>query len=192
MPGTMAGHDVAKYALFLDESVIDRPKCGPSTRRTRAIAARAAKASTAMRASGESCEGRAMRSRNTAETFGAAVGAHVDQRSRRNLAVGRIDHDAHRGKGELMLGGDPGHEMRFHIDRGGAGGLVQLALLGRFGDRLIDADESARGWRRRSDQGACATTRHRWRGRSAIREWTKRPPNPRRADARRGRRRRRS
>ncbi len=51
-----------------------KPKCGPTLRRTRFIAERAVKASTAIRARRESCDGRAATLRNIAGTFGRPSG----------------------------------------------------------------------------------------------------------------------
>ena len=81
--------------------------------------------------------------------------------------MGRIDHDADRGEGELMLGRDPGHEVRFHVDRGGARRPVQLALLGRFSDRRVDADN--RRVDRAPDQAQEPARPHRVRRAVAVR-----------------------
>jgi hypothetical protein len=70
--------------------------------------------------------------------IGAAIGAHADKGSGWNLTVSRIDDDTHCGEGQLVLGGDPRREMRFHVNRGRPGRSVQFPLPCRLGDRFID------------------------------------------------------
>jgi ATP-dependent Clp protease ATP-binding subunit ClpC len=67
--------------------------------------------------------------------IGAAIGTHLDQRRRRNRAMRGIDDDAQRRKGKIVLGGHASDDVGFHIDCGGAGRSMQLALFCRLGDR---------------------------------------------------------
>ena len=55
--------------------------------------------------------------------------------------MGRIDNDPHRRKRQPVCGGDPRHDVRFHVDRSGPGRPVQLPLLRRLSDRRVDADD---------------------------------------------------
>jgi len=54
--------------------------------------------------------------------------------------MSRIDDDAQRRKRQLVLGGDPRHDVRLHVDCHRAGSFVQLALFYRIRNRLIDAE----------------------------------------------------
>ena len=73
--------------------------------------------------------------------IGAAIGAHSEKGGRRNRPMGRIDDHPHRGKRQPVCGGDPRHDVRFHVDRSGPGRSVQLPLLRRLSDRRVDADD---------------------------------------------------
>jgi len=68
------------------------------------------------------------------------IRTHADKGSGRNFPVSRIDDDTYRGKGKLMLGRNPGHHVRLHIDRSRARRCMQFPFLSRLGDRFIDAD----------------------------------------------------
>ena len=99
--------------------------------------------------------------------IGATVRTHADQSGGWNHPVGRIDDDAHRGDGELVLGGHARHHVRFHIDRGGAGQFIKLALFCRLGDRLVDAEDRRMDGAR--DQAEELARPHRIRGADRLR-----------------------
>ncbi len=67
-----------------------------------------------------------------------AVGAHADQGGRRQRPLRRIDDDAAGRERHAVPGRDLGGDVGFHVDRDGAGGFVQGALVGLRHHRGID------------------------------------------------------
>ena len=59
----------------------------------------------------------------------------------RQLPLGRIGDDPQRREGDAAIGRDSGRDMRFHVDRMGAGAQMQGALAGAVGDRQIHPGE---------------------------------------------------
>jgi hypothetical protein len=70
---------------------------------------------------------------------GASVRTHANEGRGRNCPMSRIDDNAQRGKGKLVCGGNARDDVRFHVDRGRTGCLVQFALLRRLCDWLVNA-----------------------------------------------------
>ena len=105
-------------------------KLGPSACRKRMSAARAARASAASRASGDTCEGRAKISRSIALTSVLPPGAMASK------ATGGTDRCAGSTMTRSAAKANPcaaaGNQVRFHVDRYSTRARMQLVLINRI------------------------------------------------------------
>ena len=102
-------------------------------------------ASRPVRIRAGSWPGFASRARRTAGKFIAAIRLHADVGRRRQRMMRGIGDNARHGERQAMPLRHPRRDMRFHVDRDGAGRAVQRRLLRRFRHHGIRAQHESLG-----------------------------------------------